>query len=809
MTEHAIELTLPVTGMHCANCAVTIERVLGRMDGVEVRSVNLASERAFLTYDPERSKQSEILNQVRRVGYDVALATADVALERLNESTDALRLEQRLTEESGIVSARVNLASERALVEYIPTTITQREIREAIRKAGFGTLTVEETVEDPEGAARAKAVQRQRRLFIHGLVLTLPVFAMAMLADFGLIPHAVMTAPWFRWTMLALTTPVVFYVGWQFLEGSYHALLNRTANMDVHVAMGSLAAYGYSFTVALGWVEGQPYFETAAVIITLIVLGRYLEARAKAQTSEAMRALLGLKPKMARIERDGRETEVPVDEVIVGDLVVVRPGEKVPVDGVVVEGKSSVDESMLTGESMPVSKRAGEPVFAATLNTLGVLKFEATKVGRDTALAHIIRLVQEAQASKAPIQHLADKVSSVFVPAVLPVAALTFLGWYFLAPPILEIPQFTRALINTVAVLVIACPCAMGLATPTAVTVGIGKGARMGILFKSGEALERTGRVATILLDKTGTITRGQPSITDILPNGWEGGEAEMLRLAASAEKGSEHPLGQAIIAEAEGRGLDLGLPDKFEAFPGSGVLAAVGGRRVVVGNSELLVQQGIPMDGSAERLSALEAEAKTAVGVAIDGQLAGILGVADSLKDGSREAVQELQQMGLRVKLMSGDNRHTAASIARQVGLLDPSDVLAEVRPAEKADQVKRLQAAGVPVAMVGDGINDAPALAQANVGIAIGTGTDVAIAAAPVTLMSGDLRILPRAIRLSRMTLRVIRQNLFWAFFYNTILIPMAALGRLSPMLAAAAMASSSIAVVTNSLRLRRMKF
>ncbi len=809
MTEHAIELTLPVTGMHCANCAVTIERVLGRMDGVEVRSVNLASERAFLTYDPERSKQSEILNQVRRVGYDVALATADVALERLNESTDALRLEQRLTEESGIVSARVNLASERALVEYIPTTITQREIREAIRKAGFGTLTVEETVEDPEGAARAKAVQRQRRLFIHGLVLTLPVFAMAMLADFGLIPHAVMTAPWFRWTMLALTTPVVFYVGWQFLEGSYHALLNRTANMDVHVAMGSLAAYGYSFTVALGWVEGQPYFETAAVIITLIVLGRYLEARAKAQTSEAMRALLGLKPKMARIERDGRETEVPVDEVIVGDLVVVRPGEKVPVDGVVVEGKSSVDESMLTGESMPVSKRAGEPVFAATLNTLGVLKFEATKVGRDTALAHIIRLVQEAQASKAPIQHLADKVSSVFVPAVLPVAALTFLGWYFLAPPILEIPQFTRALINTVAVLVIACPCAMGLATPTAVTVGIGKGARMGILFKSGEALERTGRVATILLDKTGTITRGQPSITDILPNGWEGGEAEMLRLAASAEKGSEHPLGQAIIAEAEGRGLDLGLPDKFEAFPGSGVLAAVGGRRVVVGNSELLVQQGIPMDGSAEHLSALEAEAKTAVGVAIDGQLAGILGIADSLKDGSREAVQELQQMGLRVKLMSGDNRHTAASIARQVGLLDPSDVLAEVRPAEKADQVKRLQAAGVPVAMVGDGINDAPALAQANVGIAIGTGTDVAIAAAPVTLMSGDLRILPRAIRLSRMTLRVIRQNLFWAFFYNTILIPMAALGRLSPMLAAAAMASSSIAVVTNSLRLRRMKF
>jgi len=808
MTDQTLELTLPITGMHCANCAVTIERGLGRLEGVGKVSVNLASERAFVTYDPVRSRQSEILAQIRKVGYDVALANAEVALDRLNDSTEAERLQDRLAELSGVVSARVNLASERALLEYIPTAVSQREIREAIRKAGFRTLEVEETLEDPEGEARAKAVRHQWRLFIRGAVLTAPVLSMAMLADFGVIPPAISGAAWFGWILLALTTPVVFHVGWQFLEGSYKAIRNRTANMDVHVAMGVLAAYGYSLAVALGWVEGQPFFESAAVIVTLIVLGRYLEARAKSQTSDAIRALLRLKPKLARIERGGRELEVPVDEVIVGDLVVVRPGEQLPVDGVVVDGHSSVDESMLTGESIPVSKRAGEAVFAATLNRLGMLKFEATKVGRDTALAQIIRLVQGAQASKAPIQHLADKVSSVFVPAVLPVAALTFIAWFFFVPPSPELSQFTRALISTVAVLVIACPCAMGLATPTAVTVGLGKGAQMGILFRSSDALERTGRISTFVLDKTGTITRGQPAVTKILSDGAGIEDAELLRMAASAEMGSEHPIGEAILAEAQARGLRPNPPDRFEAFPGGGVLAHVAGQTVLVGNAKLLQEQGVSTDGLADQLMQLEAAAETAVGVAVDGKLAGILAVADQLKEGSRQAVQELQQMGLRVMLMSGDNRRTASAIGRQVGLFDSEDVLSEVRPAEKAEQVRRLQANGIQIAMVGDGINDAPALAQASVGIAIGTGTDVAIAAAPVTLMSGDLRVLPRAIRLSRITLRVIKQNLFWAFFYNTLLIPLAALGQLSPMLAAAAMAFSSIAVVTNSLRLRRMR-
>ena len=808
MTDQTVELTLPVTGMHCANCAVTIERVLGRMEGVAEVSVNLASERAFLSYDPARSQQSKIIEQIRKVGYDIAIAHAEVALERLNDGPEAQRLQERLAALPGIVSAAVDLASERALLEYVPTAVSQREIREAIRKAGHRALEVEEAVVDPEGEARARAVRRQRTLFVRGLILTVPVFGMAMFADLGLIPPAVAAAPWFGWTLLALTTPVVFHVGWQFLEGSYKALRNRRANMDVHVAMGVLAAYAYSVGVVLGRIQGQPFFESAAVIVTLIVLGRYLEARAKAQTSAAIRALLDLKPKLARIERAGQEVEVPVDEVLVGDLVIVRPGEQLPVDGVVVEGRSSIDESMLTGESIPVSKRTGESVFAATLNRLGLLKFEATKVGRDTALAQIIRLVQEAQASKAPIQHLADQVSSVFVPAVLPVAALTFLAWYFLAPPSLAIPQFTRALINMVAVLVIACPCAMGLATPTAVTVGLGKGARMGILFRSSDALERTGRVSTVVLDKTGTITRGQPAVTNILSDGrgLEGGD--LLRIAASAEMGSEHPIGEAIVAEAHARGLEPQAPDRFEALPGGGVLAQIGAQRVLVGNAKLLQEQGVALDGFAEQIATLEAGAETVVAIALDGRLSGVLSVADQLKEGSQQAVQELQEMGLRVVLMSGDNHRTAAAIARQVGLLDPVDVLAEILPAEKAAQVKRLQANGTQVAMVGDGINDAPALAEAKVGIAIGSGTDVAKAAAPVTLMSGDLRVLPRAIRLSRITLRVIKQNLFWAFFYNTLLIPLAALGKLSPMLAAAAMASSSIAVVTNSLRLRRMR-
>ena len=819
-TQTKAQMTFPVKGMTCAACVGHVTNALVKVSGVDDVNVNLATEKATVFRGDEFPELGDLQFALEDAGYGVGTTAVTLAIAGMTGAPSVEAVEKALASVDGVASAEVALGSEQATVEYIPGVAGISDLRHAVEESGH---TVSSVVSDDDEAATPKDVAILRTKFI--VSLTVAGIIMALMA----IPGSV---DWFPFTMdyllLALATPVQVWAARQFYMSAWGALKHATSNMNTLITMGTSVAFVYSTIVTLfgeaSFFDGQAnetYFDTSTAIIGLVLLGRFLEARAKSRASNAIKALMGLQPKTARVSRDGEFVDISIDNLVTGDIVLVRPGEKIPVDGELVDGASAVDESMLTGESALVDKEAGSEVYGATINATGSFTFRATKVGRDTMLSNIIRLVEEAQGSKAPIQRLADMISAYFVPAVIGAAAVVFLVWLVFGPT----PTYVTAILASVAVLIIACPCAMGLATPTAIMVGTGKGAERGILIRSAEALERAHKTQVVVLDKTGTLTMGMPSVTNIHSPNFD--EDELLRLAASAEQGSEHSLGAAIVTAARDRGLVLDTPSDFAALPGAGITAQVDGASLAMGNPTLMERLGLHLNGMDSVAAELSIQGKTPMFVATDGELRGIIAVADTVKPEAVDAVRHLRSMGTEVVMLTGDNSRTANAIAGEIGI---DRVVAEVLPADKAEQVVAIQNEGKVVAMVGDGINDAPALAQADIGIAIGTGTDVAIEAADVTLVGGDLRGVSTAISLSRATMRVIRQNLFWAFAYNVALIPIAAgvlypvfsgggvpsslepifgdSGFLNPILAAGAMAISSVTVVSNSLRLKRFK-
>ncbi|MDT3995938.1 heavy metal translocating P-type ATPase [Mammaliicoccus fleurettii] len=788
------QVTIGVTGMTCAACSSRIEKVLNRMDGVEAQ-VNLSTEKASIKFKDDSTQLSDVTKKIENLGYGVLTEKLDLDVYGMTCAACSSRIEKVLNRQQGIETATVNLTTEQASVEYNPELIDEKSIIDKIKNIGYDAESKNDSKD--KKTYKENEVKQMKIKLIVSAILSLPLILTMFVHLFNLPVSQILMNPWFQFV---LATPVQFIIGWQFYVGAYKNLKNGGANMDVLVALGTSAAYFYSLYEAIKTI-GRPdymphlYFETSAVLITLILFGKYLEKRAKSQTTNALSSLLSLQAKEARVIRNNEEIMIPIENVAVGDILSIKPGEKIPVDGIIQKGRTAIDESMITGESIPVEKSINEEVIGSTINKNGLINMKATKVGKDTALASIVKVVEEAQGSKAPIQRLADVISGYFVPIVVGIAILTFLIWITLV----DAGQIENALVAAIAVLVIACPCALGLATPTSIMVGTGKAAESGILFKGGEHLERTHQLNAIVLDKTGTITKGKPEVTDFT------GDIETLKLLASAEKGSEHPLAEAIVAYATEQDITLADVDDFDAIPGYGIRALINSENVLVGNRKLMSQNGIDTNIFDEDLSKLETEGKTAMLVAVGGVFKGIVAVADTIKENAPEAIKMLHDEGLEVIMLTGDNERTAQAIAKQVGI---HNVISEVLPEEKADKIKAIQNTGKKVAMVGDGVNDAPALAIADIGIAIGTGTEVAIEAADVTILGGELLLIPKAIKISHATIKNIKQNLFWAFGYNTAGIPIAALGLLAPWVAGAAMALSSVSVVSNALRLKKVK-